>query len=132
VSNDEAKNRASIDAFWQAWNEERLDDAIALYAPDARLRHFTHGIDVTGTKSIRDLMAMSLATIPGRRSDLSAVFSVGDHVITENRFHGTMADSGQPVTNNICYIFQLSMERLSNSASMGRPYGPATRPPRAV
>jgi ketosteroid isomerase-like protein len=49
---------------------------------------------------------MSRATVPGRRSDVSHVFAVGDHVITENRFHGTLADSGQPLTNDICYIFQ--------------------------
>jgi ketosteroid isomerase-like protein len=103
---DEAENRATIEAFWWAWNEERLDDALTMYDRDARLRHFTHGIDVTGTDSIRDLMEISLAMVPGRRSEVNGIFAAGDHVITENRFHGNLADSGQQLTNDICYIFQ--------------------------
>ena len=33
---DEAENRATIETFWRAWNEERLDDAMTMYAVDAR------------------------------------------------------------------------------------------------
>ena len=116
---DEARNRATIEALWRAWNEERLDEVIAMYSPQARLRHLTHGIDVTGTKSIRDLMEMSLAAVPGRRAEVSHVFAVGDHVITEIRFHGTLADSGQPLTNDICYIFRLGDGKVVEQREYG-------------
>jgi hypothetical protein len=28
----EAENRSTIEALWRAWNEERLDEVIAMYA----------------------------------------------------------------------------------------------------
>ena len=46
---DEVDNRATIEAHWQVWNEERVDQAVKMYARDARLRHLNHGIDVTGS-----------------------------------------------------------------------------------
>jgi len=115
----EAENRSTIEALWRAWNEERLDEVIAMYVPHARLRHFAHGIDVTGTKSIRDLMEMSLATVPGRRSEVSYVFAAGDHVVTENRFHGTLADSHEPFTNNMCYVFRLADGKIVEQREYG-------------
>jgi ketosteroid isomerase-like protein len=115
---DEVENRATIEAFWLAWNEERLDDAIGMYAPDARLRHLNLGIDVTGTNSIRDLMAQSLAMFPDRYSDVRQVFAVGDDVITENHWQGT-ADSGQPSTRDICYIFHFVDGKVAEQREYG-------------
>jgi ketosteroid isomerase-like protein len=116
---DEAENRATIETFWRAWNEERLDDAMTMYAVDARLRHFTHGIDVTGAELIRELMEMSRTAFPGRRSDVNGIYAAADHVITENRFHGKLADSGQELTNDICYIFQFVDGKVAEQREYG-------------
>jgi ketosteroid isomerase-like protein len=100
------QNRARIEEFWQAYNEERLDDCVNLYAPKARLRHFSQGIDVSGRDAIRDLMHAALAAVPGRRSQLVNIFCAGDTVVTENHFEGIVAESGQRVAVDMCYIFQ--------------------------
>ena len=103
---DDVENRAAIQAFWRAYNEERLDDCIEIYAPEARLRHFARGIDVSGRDAIRDLMHSALAAVPGRRSQVVNILSEGDAVVTENHFEGTIAGSGQGITVDMCYIFQ--------------------------
>jgi hypothetical protein len=103
---DAADNRATIESFWQAYNEERLDDCSKMYAPEARLRHFAHGIDVSGSDAIRDLMHAALAAVPGRRSHVVNVLSAESTVVTENHFEGTIAESGQRVEVDMCYVFQ--------------------------
>jgi len=103
---DDVENRATIQAFWRAYNEERLDDCIDIYAPESRLRHFARGIDVSGRDAIRDLMQSALAAVPGRRSHVVNILSAGDAVVTENHFEGTVAGSGQRITVDMCYIFQ--------------------------
>jgi limonene-1,2-epoxide hydrolase len=116
---DEADNRATIEAFWRAWNDERLDDAIEMYAPDARLRHLTHAIDVTGIDRIRDLMAMSLDMFPGRRSDIGNIIATRNDVITENHWQGTRADSGEQMMRDICYIFHFLDGRVIEQREYG-------------
>jgi ketosteroid isomerase-like protein len=102
---EEAENRATIEAFWQAYNDERIDDCTTMYAPEARLRHPSSGIDVSG-RAIRDLMHGALTAVPGRRSRVVNILSAGNAVVTENHFEGTTAESGQPVAVDMCYIFQ--------------------------
>jgi ketosteroid isomerase-like protein len=116
---DEVKNRATIEAFWRAWNEERIDDAIEMYAPDARLRHFNQPIDVTGTNKIRDLMAQMIAMSPGLRSDVGHIFAVGDDVITENHWQGTPAGSDLHLTSDICYIFHFVDGKVTEQREYG-------------
>jgi hypothetical protein len=56
------ENRTTIEAFWRAYDEEHVDDCVTIYAPEARLRHFSQGIDVSGPDAIRDLMHGALAS----------------------------------------------------------------------
>jgi ketosteroid isomerase-like protein len=122
-------NRATIEAFWRARNEARLDDAIEMYAPDARLRHLTQGIEVTGATNIRDLMAAALALFPDRRSDVVGTFSTGDDVITENRWQGTLASAieyrgeavpaVQHMTHDICYVFHFVEGKVAEQREYG-------------
>ncbi len=116
---DEVDNRATIEAHWQVWNEERLDEAIKMYAPDARLRHLTHGIDVTGSDKIRDLMATTLAAYPGRRSDVRAIIAAGDDVITENHWQGTSAESEELLEGDTCYIFHFVDGKVTEQREYG-------------
>jgi limonene-1,2-epoxide hydrolase len=102
---DEVENRATIDAFWQAYNEERIDDCIKMYAPQARLRHFSQGIDVSGTEAIRDQMDAALASVPGRRMRVVNILSAGDSVVAETRFEGTIAGSSEQLAIDMCYIY---------------------------
>ena len=113
------RRTATVEALWRVWNEERLDDAIEMYTPDARLRHLTHGIDVTGAQNIRDLMAMALAMFPGRRSDVVQIFAAGDDVITENHWQGTSVESGEHVTRDICYIFHFVDGKVAEQREYG-------------
>ena len=62
---DDVDNRRTIEVFWRLYNEERVDECIRIYAPDARLRHFSLGIDVSGRDAIRDQMNGALAAVPG-------------------------------------------------------------------
>lgn len=103
---EEAENRAVVEAFWRAYNEERLDDCVNIYALEARLRHFALGIDVSGRDAIRDLMFGALAAVPGRRSEVVNILSAGGAIVTENHFEGTVAESGQRVAVDMCYIFR--------------------------
>jgi predicted SnoaL-like aldol condensation-catalyzing enzyme len=100
------ENAAAIEAFWQAWNEERLDDALEIYSPDARLCHLTHAIEVVGRDEIGELMKQALKLFPGRRSECVHAHAAGDVVITEMHWHGIAADSGQSRAVDICYIFR--------------------------
>jgi hypothetical protein len=97
---DEGENRATIEAFWQAYNEERIDDCIKLYAPKAHLRHFSQGIDVSGSDAIREQMDAALASVPGRRMRVVNILSTGDSVVAETHFEGTIAGSGEHVVCN--------------------------------
>jgi limonene-1,2-epoxide hydrolase len=103
-----AANRATVEAFWRAYNEERIEDCLKVYAPDARLRHLTHGIDVTGREAIRELMLMALGAVPGRRSQIASIYCGPGFVVTENHFEGTIASTNERVTVNMCYIFQFA------------------------
>src|SRR5438445_4527427 len=102
----EEKNLAAVEAFWQAYNAERLDDAADMYSLDAHLRQFTHGIDVSGREEIRDLMKKTLARFPGRRSDVVHTFATGDVVVAENHWEALTAESGERLTLDLCYIFR--------------------------
>jgi limonene-1,2-epoxide hydrolase len=103
---DDVRNREAIEAFWRAYNQEALDDCIKIYAPEARLRHFSQGIDVSGRDGIRELMQAALAAVPGRRSHLVNIVSTGGTVVTENHFEGKLAATGQAVVVDMCYVFQ--------------------------
>ncbi len=103
---DGGANLAAIEAFWQDWNEERLDDALEIYSPDARLRHLTHAIDVSGRDQIGALMKHALAMFPGRRSECTHACAADDVVVTEMHWHRAAADSGENRTADICYIFR--------------------------
>ena len=103
---DEVKNRETVEAFWKAYNEERVDDCITIYAPDARLRHFSQGIDLTGADAIRDQMNGALAAVPGRRMLVVNIFSVGNAVVAETRFEGTIKGSGQHIAIDMCYVYE--------------------------
>lgn len=126
---DEVANRAAIETFWRLWNEERLDEAMGMYAPDACLHHLNHGTKVIGSENIGNLMAWALAAFPGRRSDVLRVFAVGDDVITENHWQGTSADvieygdqavpPGQHMTRDICYIFHFVDGKIAEQREYG-------------
>jgi ketosteroid isomerase-like protein len=102
---DEIKNRATIEAFWQAYNEERIDDCIKMYAPEARLRHSSQGIDVSGPDAIRDQMDAALAAVPGRRMRVITILGAGDSVVAETHFEGMIAGSGQHIAIDMCYVY---------------------------
>ena len=103
---NEVENRATIEAFWQAYNEERIDDCVTMYAPDARLRHFSRGMDVTGSDAIRDQVHAALAAVPGRRVGVVHVVSAGDTVVAETHFEGTIAGSGERIEIEMCYVYE--------------------------
>jgi ketosteroid isomerase-like protein len=102
---DEVENRATIETFWQAYNEERIDDCIKMYAPRARLRHFSQGIDVSGTDAIRNQMDAALTAVPGRRMRVNNILSARDSVVAETRFEGTPAGSSEHLAIDMCYIY---------------------------
>jgi limonene-1,2-epoxide hydrolase len=103
---DEVENRATVEIFWQAYNDERIDDCIKMYAPDARLRHFSRGIDVTGPEAIRDQMDAALAAVPGRRMRVVNILSAGDAVVAETHFEGTIAGTDDQIAIDMCYVFE--------------------------
>ena len=113
------ENLAAIEAFWQAWNEERLADALEIYSPDARLRHVTHAIDVAGRDQIGDLMTQALALFPGRRSECVHAYGADDVVITEMHWHGIAAASGQSREADICYIFRFVNGKVMEQREYG-------------
>jgi ketosteroid isomerase-like protein len=115
----ERKNLAAIETFWQAWNEERLDDALEIYSSDARLRHLTHAIDVTGRDQIGDLMKHALALFPGRRSECIHAYAADDVVITEMHWQGVAADSGESRAVDICYIFRFVNGKVAEQREYG-------------
>jgi hypothetical protein len=43
---------------------------------------------------------------PGRRSECTYAYAGDDVVVTEMRWHGIAADSGQSRTVDLCYIFR--------------------------
>jgi ketosteroid isomerase-like protein len=103
---NEAENRSTIEAFWQAYNDQRIDDCIEMYAPTARLRHFSLGIDVSGPDAIRDQMQAALTAVPARRMRVVNIVSAGDVVVAETHFEGTVAGSGQRVAVDMCYVYE--------------------------
>jgi hypothetical protein len=113
------ENLATIETFWQAWNEERLADALEVYSPDARLRHLTHGIDVAGRGQIGDLIKHALALFPGRRSECVAAYAADDAVITEMHWQGIAADSGDSRAADICYIFRFVNAKVVEQREYG-------------
>jgi ketosteroid isomerase-like protein len=115
----EGDNRATIEAFWRLWNEERLDEAVDMYEPNARLRHLTHGIDVAGRDNILDLMAKALAMFPGRRSEVSEMYAAGNDVISENHWQGTFAETGEAMARDICYVFHFVDGKVTEQREYG-------------
>jgi predicted SnoaL-like aldol condensation-catalyzing enzyme len=101
------RNVAVIDEFVQAYNDERIDDAAAMYATDGRLRHVTRGIDIQGRDAIRKLMSDALEIVPGRRVDCVHIVAAGDIVVTEHHYEARDAQSNEPVTFDFCHIFRL-------------------------
>jgi hypothetical protein len=77
-----------------------------MHAPEARLHHYGQGIDVSGVDAIRSLMHGALRAVPGRRSRVVHILNADDLVVTENHFEGTVAESGQRVTVDMCYFCQ--------------------------
>jgi limonene-1,2-epoxide hydrolase len=100
-------NLGVIEAMWLAWNEERLRDAVESIAKDAHFRHFSLQIELEGREAILNLMEHSLAAVPGRKSTVLHAHASDDYVITENHYEGALAETGEPITKDICYIFRL-------------------------
>jgi hypothetical protein len=102
----EDENQAAIEGFWKAYNDERIDDCMAIYASDARLRHFSQDLDVTGTEAIRVLMDGALTAVPGRRVQVLNLIAADATVIAETRFEGTVAGSDMSLSIDMCYVFE--------------------------
>ena len=100
-------NLGVIEAMWLAWNEKRLGDVGESIAEDARFRHFSLDIELEGREAILNLMAHSLAAVPERKSTVLYAHATDDHVITENHYEGALAETGESIVKDICYIFQL-------------------------
>ena len=113
------ENLGAVKEFWQAWNDERLDDALRIYSPAARLRHLTHAIDVSGRDEIGALMRGALALFPGRRSRCVNAYACGDVVVTEMHWEGTAAESGETRTADICYIFRFVNDQVVEQREYG-------------
>jgi ketosteroid isomerase-like protein len=64
-------------------------------------------------------MAMSLAAVPGRRSEVVGIFAAGDDVITENHYRGTLAESGEDVSHCICYVFHFVDGKVTDQREYG-------------
>ena len=103
----EEANLARVEAMWLAWNEKRLNNVADSIAKDAHFRHFTLGIELEGREAIRNLMEHSLAALPERKSTVLHPHASDDYVVTENHYEGVLPESGEPITKDICYIFQL-------------------------
>ena len=110
----EAENRATIEAFWVAYNEERVDDCVKMYAPTARLRHFSQGLDISGVDAIREQMHGALDAVPGRRMRVLNILTAGDAVVAETRFEGTIAGSDQHLAIDMCYIYEFDDGKVVN------------------
>ena len=100
-------NLGVIEAMWLAWNEERLSDAVESIAKDVHFQHFSLHIELEGREAVLNLMEHSLAAVPGRRSTVVHAHATGDSVITENHYEGALAETGEPITKDICYVFRL-------------------------
>jgi ketosteroid isomerase-like protein len=103
----EEANLAVVEAMWLAWNEKRLSDAADSIAKAAHFRHFSLGIELDGREAILNLMEHSLAALPERKSTVLHAHATDDYVITENHYEGVLAETGEPITKDICYIFRL-------------------------
>ena len=115
----EQENLSVIDACWLAYNDERIADAAILYADDARLRHLTRDIDVSGREPIRELMTRTLAMFPDRRSDRIASIASGDFVVTENHWEATSTESGDRLKLDMCYVFRLVDGKIAEQREYG-------------
>ena len=113
------RNVAVIDAFVKAYNDQRIDDAAAMYAPEGRLRHVTRGIDVQGRDAIRKLMSDALEMLPGRQADSVHVVAAGDIVVTEHHYEARDAESNEPVTFDFCHIFRLKDGQIVDHKEYG-------------
>ena len=103
----EEANLAVIEAMWFAWNEKQLNEAANSIAKDAHFRHFSLGIELEGREAILSLMEHSLAALPERKSTVFHVHATDDYVITENHYEGVLAETGELIAKEICYIFRL-------------------------
>jgi hypothetical protein len=100
-------NLGVVEAMWLAWNDKRLRDAADSIAEHAHFRHFSLDIELEGREAILNLMEHSLTALPERKSTVLHTHATDDYVITENHYEGALAETGESITKNICYIFRL-------------------------
>lgn len=108
----------AIAEMTQLYNDGRVDELVdRFFAPDARLRHVTRDIDVTGREALRRLFRETLERWPDRRTEIVRCHPAGDTVVVERRWEAT--EHGEPLVLEQCYVYEFENGQIVRQRQYG-------------
>jgi predicted SnoaL-like aldol condensation-catalyzing enzyme len=116
---EEEQNLAVIAASIEAYNDGRIEERAEMYSADAHLRQVTRGIDARGRGQLLELWRETLRRFPERRSEVVRSVARDDMVVTETRWDATVAESGDRVAMEFCYVFRLADGKITEQFEYG-------------